>query len=66
MTDQNSSNNFDEKAEGTFKKAAGKLTDDQQTESEGEAQKGKADIKDKVHDAKESVKGAVQGLKRDN
>lgn len=66
LTEQNSSNNFDEKADGTFKRAAGKLTDDQQTESEGQAQRSKAEIKDKVQGANESVKGTVQGLKRDN
>lgn len=55
-----------EKASGSIKETAGKLTGDKETQSEGAAEKNKAAAKDKVEDAKESVKGAFQGLKNDD
>jgi len=40
----------------------GKVTGDKETETEGQAQQGKADAKDKLQDARDSVKGAAQGM----
>ena len=53
---------FDE-AKGKAKETAGKVTDDKRTEAEGKVEKNKAKVKDKAEDVKDSVGGAVEGLK---
>lgn len=60
-TDEKFENSKD-KLGGQAKEGLGKLTGDKETESEGQAQQGKADVKDKLQDARDSVKGAVDGL----
>ncbi|MBB5832474.1 CsbD family protein [Brachybacterium aquaticum] len=64
-TDEKFENNAD-KLGGKTKEGFGKLTGDKETETEGQVQQGKADLKDKLDDAKNTVKGAVDGLKGDN
>ena len=60
-TDEKFENSKD-KLGGQAKEGLGKLTGDKETEAEGQAQQGKADVKDKLQDARDSVKGAVDGL----
>lgn len=48
---------------GSVKEGLGKLTGDKRTESEGKTEKASGNIKEKVADAKDSVKGAIDGLK---
>ena len=57
--------NAKDKLGGQAKEGLGKLTGDKETETEGKAQQGKADLKDKVQDARDTVKGAVDGLRGD-
>lgn len=64
-TDEKFENNAD-KLGGKAKEGFGKLTGDKETETEGQVQQGKADLEDKLDDAKNTVKGAVDGLKGDN
>lgn len=47
---------------GKAKEAFGKVTGDKETEAEGQGQQFAADAKDKLNDAKDSVKGAFNGL----
>jgi uncharacterized protein YjbJ (UPF0337 family) len=54
--------NAKDKLGGQAKEGLGKLTGDKETETEGQAQQGKADVKDKLNDARDTVKGAVDGL----
>ena len=54
--------NAKDKLGGQAKEGLGKLTGDKETETEGQAQQGKADVKDKLQDARDTVKGAVDGL----
>lgn len=54
--------NAKDKMSGQAKEGFGKVTGDKQTETEGQAQQGKADAKDKLQDTRDSVKGAVEGL----
>jgi uncharacterized protein YjbJ (UPF0337 family) len=54
--------NAKDKLGGQAKEGLGKVTGDKQTETEGQAQQGKADVKDKLNDARDTVKGAVDGL----
>ena len=54
--------NAKDKLGGQAKEGLGKLTGDKETETEGQAQQGKADAKDKLQDARDTVKGAVDGL----
>lgn len=54
--------NASDKLGGQAKEGLGKLTGDKETETEGQAQQGKADAKDKVQDARDTVKGAVDGM----
>ncbi|MGP9538052.1 CsbD family protein [Brachybacterium sp. AOP43-C2-M15] len=54
--------NTKDKLGGQAKEGLGKVTGDKQTEAEGRTQQGKADAKDKLQDARDSVKGAVDGL----
>lgn len=61
-TDEKFENSKD-KLGGQAKEGLGKLTGDKETETEGQAQQGKADAKDKLQDARDTVKGAVDGLR---
>ena len=61
-TDEKFENSKD-KLGGQAKEGLGKLTGDKETEAEGQAQQGKADTKDKLQDARDTVKGAVDGLR---
>ena len=45
-----------DKIKGAVKKTVGKVTGDNETEIEGEADKIKGDVKDAGHEAKETVK----------
>jgi uncharacterized protein YjbJ (UPF0337 family) len=54
-----------DKIKGTVKEAAGKLTGDRRTETEGQTDQVKGDAKGAVHDAKEAVRGVGDSLKRD-
>jgi uncharacterized protein YjbJ (UPF0337 family) len=49
--------------EGKAKEVGGKLTGNEELESEGRTQKAAADTKEKVQDGVDKVKGAVQGLR---
>ena len=60
-TDEKFENSKD-KLGGQAKEGLGKLTGDKETETEGQAQQGKADAKDKLQDARDTVKGAVDGM----
>ena len=50
-------------AKGALKECAGKLTGDKKTEIEGAVEKVVAKAKDGFEDVKDSVEGAVEGLK---
>lgn len=50
-------------AKGALKEGAGKLTGDKKTEAEGAVEKVVAKAKDSLEDVKDSVEGAVEGLK---
>ena len=54
--------NAKDKLGGQAKEGLGKLTGDKEAETEGQAQQGKADAKDKLQDARDTVKGAVDGM----
>ncbi|MDN5821232.1 MAG: CsbD family protein [Brachybacterium sp.] len=54
--------NAKDKLGGQAKEGFGKVTGDKETETEGQAQQGKADAKDKLEDARDSVKGAAEGM----
>jgi len=60
-TDEKFENSKD-KLGGQAKEGLGKLTGDKEAETEGQAQQGKADAKDKLQDARDTVKGAVDGM----
>ena len=50
-------------AKGALKQGAGKLSGDKKTELEGAVEKVVAKAKDGFEDDKDSVEGAVEGLK---
>ena len=50
-------------AKGALKEGAGKLSGDKKTELEGAVEKVVAKAKDGFEDIKDSVEGAVEGLK---
>lgn len=52
-----------EQVEGKAKEIGGKLTGNDELESEGRTQKASEDTKQKVQEGVDKVKGAVQGLK---
>lgn len=52
-----------EQIEGKAKEVGGKLTGNEELESEGRTQKATEDTKEKVQEGVDKVKGAVQGLK---
>src|SRR5699024_962536 len=54
--------NAKDKLGGQAKEGFGKVTDDKETEAEGKDQQGKADAKHKLEDARDTVKGAAQGM----
>lgn len=54
--------NAKDKLGGEAKEGLGKVTGDKRTEAEGQAEQGKADAKDKLQDARDSVKGAAEGM----
>lgn len=54
--------NAKDKLGGQAKEGLGKATGDKQAETEGQAQQGKAEAKDKLQDARDSVKGAAEGM----
>ena len=54
--------NAKDKLGGQAQEGLGKATGDKETESKGKAQQGKADAKDKLQDARDTVKGAVDGM----
>ena len=61
-TDEKFENSKD-KLGGQAKEGLGKLTGDKEAETEGQAQQGKADAKDKLQDARDTAKGALDGLR---
>ncbi|MGO1286814.1 CsbD family protein [Brachybacterium sp. Z12] len=54
--------NAKDKLGGQAKEGFGKVTGDKETEAEGHTQQGKAEAKDKLQDARDSVKGAAEGM----
>ena len=50
-------------AKGTIKEGIGKVTDDKKTEQDGAAEKGVSKVKEVAEDAKDAVKGAIEGVK---
>lgn len=50
-------------AKGALKEGAGKLSGDKKTQAEGAIEKAVAKAKDGFEDIKDSVEGAVEGLK---
>jgi uncharacterized protein YjbJ (UPF0337 family) len=48
---------------GKAKEAAGKITGDEKLESEGRVQHETEDTKEKIQEAKDKAKGAVEGVK---
>ncbi|MEE1651438.1 CsbD family protein [Brachybacterium sp. J144] len=63
MSTEDTFENSKDKLSGRLKEGVGKLTGDKEVETEGKVQQGKADVADAVHDAKDTVKGAVDGLR---
>ncbi|MFC7375639.1 CsbD family protein [Brachybacterium sp. GCM10030267] len=57
--------NAKDKVTGQAKEGFGKATGDKEAESEGQAQQTKAAAKDKAQDARDAVKGALDGLRDD-
>jgi uncharacterized protein YjbJ (UPF0337 family) len=53
-----------DKAKGAIKETWGKVTGDERTEAEGKTDRMKGEVKDKAHDAKESVKGVGDSLRK--
>ncbi len=54
-----------DKMKGKAKEWAGKATGDKRTEAEGKTDQNKGDVKDAARDAKESLKGVGDSLKKD-
>ncbi len=52
-----------EQLEGKAKEVGGRLTGNEELESEGRTQKASEDTKQKVQEGVDKVKGAVQGLR---
>jgi uncharacterized protein YjbJ (UPF0337 family) len=53
-----------DKAKGSLKETAGKVTGDKQTEAEGKTDRAKGEAKDTAHSVKESAKGVRDSLKK--
>ena len=62
MSNEEKFENAKDALSGQAKEGFGKLTDDKQTEAEGRAEQGKAALKDKAQDARDTVKGAAEGM----
>lgn len=62
MSNEEKFENAKDKMSGQAKEGFGKLTDDKQTEAEGRAEQGKAELKEKAQDARDTVKGAAEGM----
>jgi uncharacterized protein YjbJ (UPF0337 family) len=54
-----------DKAKGSLKEAAGKVTGDRRTEAEGKTDRAKGEAKNAAHHAKEGAKGVRDSLKKD-
>jgi uncharacterized protein YjbJ (UPF0337 family) len=52
-----------EQLAGKAKEAVGKVTGDEEMESEGRVQDAKEKTKQKLEEAKDKIKGAVEGVK---
>jgi uncharacterized protein YjbJ (UPF0337 family) len=52
-----------DKAKGSVKETAGKITGDERTEAEGKTDKAKGDVKNAAQDVKEGVKGMTDSVK---
>ena len=50
-------------AKGAIKEGVGKVTGDEKTEKEGAAEKVVSKVKEVAEDAKDAVKGAIEGVK---
>ena len=50
-------------AKGSVKEGLGKLTGDKKTEKEGAAEKVVSKVKEVAEDAKDAVKGTIEGVK---
>ncbi|HIY23291.1 MAG TPA: CsbD family protein [Candidatus Brachybacterium merdigallinarum] len=62
MSNEDKFENKVDKLGGQAKEGFGKLTGDKETETQGKAEKSKADVKDKLQDAGDTVKGAAAGV----
>lgn len=51
-----------DKVSGKAKEIAGKATNDDELKAEGKAQHTKGEVKDKMDDARASIKGAAEGI----
>jgi uncharacterized protein YjbJ (UPF0337 family) len=54
-----------DKAKGSLKEGAGKVTGDRRTEAEGKTDRAKGEAKDAGHRVKEGAKGVRDSLKKD-
>lgn len=54
-----------DRAEGTIREAAGKITGDRRTEAEGKTQKTAGKAEEKMVDVKKDVEGAVEKVRSD-
>ena len=50
-------------AKGAIKEGVGKVTGDEKTEKEGAGEKVVSKVKEVAEDAKDAVKGAIEGVK---
>ena len=50
-------------ANGAIKEGVGKVTDDKKPENQGAAESGVSKVKEVAEDAKDAVKGAIEGVK---
>ena len=50
-------------ANGAIKEGVGKVNDDKKPQKEGAAEKGVSKVKEVPEDAKDAVKGAIEGVK---
>ncbi|APX34054.1 general stress protein CsbD [Brachybacterium sp. P6-10-X1] len=62
MSNEEKFENVKDTVSGQAKEGFGKLTDDKETQAEGRAEQGKAALKDKAQDARDTVKGAAEGM----
>jgi uncharacterized protein YjbJ (UPF0337 family) len=62
MSNEDKFENSMDKLGGQAKEGFGKLTGDKETETQGKVEKSKADVKGKLQDAGDTVKGAVAGV----